>query len=67
MLPALSVYRYCKIYVHIVLVSTDPLLGVATLPLPSTLSVRVAPSSVYVHPNGTVITALPFRVATGAF
>ena len=60
-------YRYCKVYVHTTFVFTDPLFGVETLPVPSTLSVRFAPSSVYVHPNGTVITALPFRVATGAF
>lgn len=44
---------------------TDPLVAVRRVPLPSILSVHLAPSSVYAHPNGREIVQEPIRVRVG--
>ena len=52
-------------YVHNVHVSTDQLVGFVIVPDQSTLSVRVAPSSVYPEPNAIFIGELPLSVTIG--
>ncbi len=63
--PAVSVYLYVRVYVHAMFGFTEPLVAVRRVPLPSIASVHLAPSSVYVHPNGREIVQEPIRVRTG--
>lgn len=74
-LPALSTYQYSNTYVPSTPVLTTPLstklpvfhrIPVKTLPVPSTLSVQYAPSSVYHVPCATMSDQLPFNTTTGA-
>ena len=44
---------------------TEPLVGTRRVPLPSIASVHLAPSSVYVHPNGREIDQEPISVTLG--
>ncbi len=64
--PAASVWVYSRIYVPGVNTSTDPEEADPVNPVPSTLSVQSAPSSVYDPLWVTFITEAPERVTTGA-
>ena len=48
------------------LVFTEPEVGVKMTPLPSALSIHVAPDSEYIQPSKILTIGKPTRVTTGA-
>jgi len=63
--PATSVYVYSRVYDPTTAMFTIPLVAVSMTPLPSMLSIHVAPSSVNTDPCAIVILADPLNVTSG--